>query len=176
MPTEGDEMRHYHWKLKRRPPSRVDSSRPVRDAAWVAERDLKRLATAVVEARTLLGLTQEEFAVKCALSLPTIQRIEAANVTPRTKTYTGLDRGADWPAGTARRIVEEGFRPRPPAAPTHEWSAAERARMRDMSMTEVRETYEMFRRKSEYLAEVWMREVLRVKAEAEIEDRLTTEG
>lgn len=122
-----------------------------------------------MKARTRLDLTQKEFAAKCGLSHPTIQRVEGATISPRSKTYKGLDRGAEWPEGTARRIVEEGWRPEANPAPKHEWSAAERARMRDMPMTEVRETYEMFRRKSEYLAEIWIQEVMQVKADAEIE-------
>lgn len=145
----------------------------------VAERDLKRLAAAIVGVRNRLGMTQSEFAKACGLGLPTIQRIEAGTVTPRTKTYSGLDRGAGWPPGSARRIVEDGVPPReaePPPSPAHEWSAAERERMRSMSMAEVQEIYETFRRRSEYLSDIWIREVMRVKAEDEAGERLTTDG
>lgn len=122
-------------------------------------------------------MTQEEFADACDLALPTIQRVEKGTVTPRAKTFGKLDKGALWPAGTARAIYEDDAQPPAAAAtPAHEWSAAERERMRDMPWTEVRETYEMFRQRSEYLAEVWMREVLRVKSEAEISAQLTTDS
>jgi hypothetical protein len=123
-------------------------------------------------------MTQAEFAKACGLGLPTIQRVEAATVTPRTKTYAGLDRGAGWPPGSARRTVEDGSPPREiemPPAPTHEWSAAERQQMQGMTDTEVHETYEMFLRRSAYLAQVWMREVTRVRAEAE-QAKAVTDG
>jgi transcriptional regulator with XRE-family HTH domain len=173
-------MRYYRQKLKVRPRSRLDPTRPIREAVRVVERDLKRLASAVTAARTRLEMTQDEFAKACGLGIVTIQRVEKGIVTPRAKTFAGLDRGAQWPDGTARAIYETGAEPPEPttlaAGPVHEWSAAERARMRDMPWTEVRETYETFARKSEFVANVWMREVMRVKAEAEVGERLTTKS
>lgn len=173
-------MRHYHPKLKQRPPSRLDSSRPVKDAGAVAERGLKRLATAIKDVRERLGMTQSEFAAACDLGVPTIQRVEAGTVSPRTKTFTGLDKGARWPAGTARRIVEDGTPPpatvETPTTPAHEWSAAERKRMQEMPMAEVQETFEVFRSRSEFLADVWLREVMRVKAEAENAQEAATDS
>ena len=114
-------------------------------------------------------MTQDEFAKACGLGIVTIQRVEKGTVTPRAKTFAGLDRGAQWPEGTARAVYEQGAPPPelPTAPPAHEWSATERQKMRDMPWTRVRETYEMFLQESEYLAQVWMREVMRVKAEAE---------
>jgi transcriptional regulator with XRE-family HTH domain len=78
----------------------------MRHPLHVAGRDVKRLARAVVDAREELGLTQEEFRKKGKLSIITVQRVEAGKVSPRTKTFNGLDKAADWPPGTARGILE----------------------------------------------------------------------
>lgn len=88
-----------------------------------------------------------------------------------------------WTEDTPRTILDDPEAPTTPtsrpevaARPRHEWSAAERKRMQDMPMAEVQETYETFRRRSEYLSEIWIREVMRVKAEAEAGERLTTDS
>lgn len=134
----------------------------------VAERDPKRLGDALVSIREQLRLTQEEFAARAGVALKTLQRIELGRTVPRGKTLNRIDDTAGWEPGHARRLLEGDMPPSvDPVDVAHEWSAAERARMRDLSWAEVRETYEVFRQKSEYLAEVWMREVLRVKTEAE---------
>lgn len=69
-----------------------------------------RLGSAIVAFREQVGLTQEEFAALCNLSLKTIQRIELGRVTPTTKTYNGLDHGAGWSPGTARGFYDSGAR------------------------------------------------------------------
>ncbi len=86
------------------------------------------------------------------------------------KTYDAIENALGWPANSIREYLDGGAEPQVPprsADTPHEWSAAERDRMRDMPWTEVRETYEVFRRRSEYVSDVWMREVLRVKAASE---------
>lgn len=129
-------MRYYRPKIKFRPPSRLDSSRPVREAVPVAERDLKRLAAAIEATRERLGVTQEGFAALAELSLPTIQRVEAGKVAPRAKTYHGLDLGAGWPPGTARAIAEGTLSGPPEPAQVTAGSAARR-RLTEMSDLEL---------------------------------------
>jgi transcriptional regulator with XRE-family HTH domain len=80
----------------------------------VAGRDAKRLAQAVKAAREELGLTQREFAERGGIAMLTVQRIEQEKVQPRTKTFTGLDKAAGWPSGTARAILEHDAK-RPPS-------------------------------------------------------------
>ncbi|WP_143132410.1 hypothetical protein [Amycolatopsis rubida] len=85
------------------------------------------------------------------------------------KTFDAIESALDWPKRSMQAYLDGGPEPTAtaPEEPRHEWSASERARMRDMSMAEVQETHDIFRRRSEYLADVWLREVMRVKAEAE---------
>lgn len=64
-----------------------------------------------MSARERLDLTQEEFAERAVLSLKTVQRIELRRVRPTIKTFNGLDRGAGWKAGSARRLYEDGVVP-----------------------------------------------------------------
>lgn len=104
-------MRHYRRFRRSRPKCRVDSTRPLRHAVSVAERDLKRLGAAIVSVRDLLGVTQEEFAERAGLSLKTVQRVELAIGKPRATTFKGLDRGAGWVSGGARGIYEDGREP-----------------------------------------------------------------
>lgn len=65
-----------------------------------------QLASAIVSAREQLGVTQEEFAAHAGLSLKTVQRVELGRVTPTAKTFNGLDRGAKWSPGRARRLYD----------------------------------------------------------------------
>ena len=57
--------------------------------------DQPNLGKKIAELRQAKGLTQEELAKKCNLSVRTIQRIETAEVTPRSYTikliFTNLD-------------------------------------------------------------------------------------
>jgi transcriptional regulator with XRE-family HTH domain len=62
-------------------------------------------------------MTQEEFAKHCGLSPTTIQRVEAAEVRPRAKTFSGLDRGAGWEPGSTRALYETGKKPTLAAGP-----------------------------------------------------------
>jgi len=109
-------MRYRPRRSTRGPCSRVDIRRPMRQDVHVKERDVKRLADAVTDRRGELGLTQEEFADQCGVSLPTIQRIEARRITPRATTLAGLDRGARWKQGSARATLAGG-RPTPIGGP-----------------------------------------------------------
>jgi transcriptional regulator with XRE-family HTH domain len=106
-------MRYLRKKGLNGPTCRVDSRKPKRHDVRVAERDLKRLASAVLAARERLGVTQAEFAARSDdLSLPTVQRIEAGSVKrPRAKTFRGLDEAAGWTAGSARAVLEAGRSP-----------------------------------------------------------------
>lgn len=97
-----------------RPVGRVDSVRPLRHPVHVVGRDAKRLAEAVRAAREELGMTQKEFAERGGIAMLTVQRVEQGSVSPRTKTFTGLDRAAGWLSGTARAILERGIK-RPPS-------------------------------------------------------------
>lgn len=100
----------------------MDSTRPLRHAVYVSEGVVRspsldeatsreRLAGAVISARGRLDVTQEEFAERAVLSLKTVQRIELRRVRPTVKTFNGLDRGAGWKAGSARRLYEDGDEP-----------------------------------------------------------------
>lgn len=117
-------MRHCRKFRRSRPISRIDSTRPLRHAVYVSEgvvRSLgvdeasarERLALAVISARERLNVTQEEFAERAGegLSLKTLQRVELRKVRPTIKTFNGLDRGAGWKAGDARRLYESGREP-----------------------------------------------------------------
>lgn len=106
-----------------------------------------------------------------------VERGEFAGV----KTYNAIEQVFGWPRDSMQGFLDGGPEPRGlPRETPHEWSASERAKMRDMSMVQVQETFEIFRRRSEHLADLWMREVLRVKAEAETaartSERTTTDG
>lgn len=104
-------MRHFRRQPRVRVYARVDTPRPLRQAMDVAERESERLAAAVVAARERLRVTQEEFAALAGLSLTTIQRIEQMRITPRTKTFSGLDQGAGWVPGSARGVFRDGREP-----------------------------------------------------------------
>jgi len=106
-------MRYLQKKGLNRPTCRVDSRKPKRHDVRVPQRDLKRLADAVKDARGRLGDTQAEFAARSEdLSLPTIQRVESASVKrPRAKTLRGLDEAAGWTPGSARALLETGRSP-----------------------------------------------------------------
>lgn len=104
-------MRHYIRRERSGPHARVDRTRPIRHAVDVTGREEKRLGEAVVAARERLNLTQEEFAERCQLSLTTITRVERGRVSPRTKTFAGLDRGAAWEPGSARGVYTSGAEP-----------------------------------------------------------------
>lgn len=107
-------MRRQRRKPRTRPVGRLDSTRPVRDAVRVAERDLKRLADAVIAARSGLRMSRDEFAAKGKLGPKTVQRIERCEIAnPRGATLTGLDLAAGWPDGTARKIWELDLEPPP---------------------------------------------------------------
>lgn len=107
----------YHKRTRRsRPPSRVDRTRPARQTVLVSLRDLERLATALIDRRAELGVTQEEFVRRAgnkpggkpALSIKQLQRIEGHQVSPRPQTLGALDRAAGWRPGSARRVLEGG--------------------------------------------------------------------
>jgi len=117
-------VRHYRRFRRSRPKSRVDSTRPLRHAVYVSEGVVRsptvdeaaareRLALAVISARERLNVTQEEFAERAGegLSLKTLQRVELKRVRPTIKTFNGLDRGAGWKQGDARRLYEDGREP-----------------------------------------------------------------
>lgn len=96
----------------------MDSTRPLRHNGPVTEGVVRspneardQLARAIIAARGRLRVTQEEFAARAGLSLKTVQRIELRKIAPQTKTLTGLDRGAGWKPGSARRLYEDGRRP-----------------------------------------------------------------
>ncbi len=144
----------------------------------------KKLGEHVRDTRERLGFSSREALAEVAdigtRSVAAVERGEAAG----RKVLNAVEEALNWPHGTISAFLKGEAElpplpkraPAPELAPRHEWSASERARMRDMSMAEVRDTHDMFRRKSEYLADVWIREVMRVKAEAEIEDQLTTDS
>lgn len=164
-------MRNYRPRLKRRPRSRVDPSRPMREATHVAGRDLKRLGDAVKSAREQLGDSQPEFAERAGMGIATVQRVEKAEIEPRAATYGKLDRGAKWPQGTARAIVEQGIKPPPsvrdePADVTEprELSADERKQILAMSFDEVWAFAKRLEHTSELAAWLWLGEAARIKA------------
>jgi transcriptional regulator with XRE-family HTH domain len=101
-------MRYSQRGYRRRPRARMDSTGPMRDDVRVTDRDLKRLADAIKDARGKLGVTQDEFARRAAnLSLPNLQRLEKAAVNnPQAKTLSALDEAAGWEPGSARGVLE----------------------------------------------------------------------
>lgn len=131
-------MRYMPRRGTRGPCSRVDIRRPMRHDVHVARRDVKRLAAAVIDRRGELGLTQSEFAKRCDVSVPTIQRVEAAQIEPRAKTLARLDRGAEWESGSARRTLSGG-KPTPRATPVRIPPPDELVRMPIAQVLKVRE-------------------------------------
>lgn len=122
-------MRHLQRIRRSRPKCRVDTQRPLGHTGDVPVRDLKRLAGAVRAAREKLGLSQEEFAQRGDLAPKTAQRLEWGTVAPRAKTLSKLDRAADWPPGTARKILDgelEAAPDGPPPALEHATAAHQR--------------------------------------------------
>jgi transcriptional regulator with XRE-family HTH domain len=77
----------------------------------MSARDLKRLAESVIDRRSELKLTQEEFALRGGINVKTVTRVEKGQIDPRVKTLGALDRAAGWASGSARGILEDG---RPP--------------------------------------------------------------
>jgi transcriptional regulator with XRE-family HTH domain len=138
---------------------------------------MEALGAAFAKRRVRMGMTrQDQLAGAASVGVRTISDIETGKTVPRVITMRKIESALELPAGISDRFLSGEISELPDApapsrvnesAPVHEWSAAERTRMRDMSWTEVHETYEMFLRRSEYLAQVWMREVTRVKTEAE---------
>lgn len=140
-------MRYLNLKSRSRPRCRVDSTRPMRQAMAVTERESKRLSSAVQTVRERLDVTQEEFAVLCGLSLMTIQRVELGKVKPRAKTFGGLDKGAGWSEGTARSILEGG--PIPSTANEPEPEHDEDDELREMAKSIQQVAEELLRRLDE---------------------------
>lgn len=108
-------MRYVQRRRRSRPRCRLDMTGPSRHPVEVAGRDPKRLATALIDRRGQLGMTQEEFVQAAGMdnrgrpviSVKQLQRIEALSVVnPRSKTLAGLDRAARWHPGSARRTLE----------------------------------------------------------------------
>lgn len=118
-------MRYLDRKRRKRPSSgpfgRLDRATPGRQTGHVTPRDLKRLADAVIAARTELGLSQEAFAERAGsglerMSVKTLQRVEAAAVDPRPKTLGAIDRAAGWPSGRSRALLQGDEITDPPTA------------------------------------------------------------
>jgi transcriptional regulator with XRE-family HTH domain len=131
----------------------------------------QRLAQAVRDRRLKLGLSVRAAAKKAGVDRNTWMSVEDGSRTLQDRNYAKFEHALDWPDGAIEARLNEDSSP----GPKHEWSAAERARMLDMSDAEVQEIYEDFRRHSEYIASVWMREVTRVRDEAK-QPKTTTES
>ncbi|MFI6302117.1 helix-turn-helix domain-containing protein [Amycolatopsis thailandensis] len=131
------------------------------------------LSQLVQERRRELGLSVRAAAKKAGVDRNTWASVEDGSRTLQDRNYTKFEQALELPGGTIDAYAR-GVQP-PEDAPTHEWSAAERAQMREMSDAEVQEAYEFFRSKSQYLADVWLREVKRVKGEAKAAQDATTE-
>lgn len=65
------------------------------------------LGKKISELRLKMGLTQSELAEKCNVSLRTIQRIEAAEVTPRSYTVKTIFTHLDYPVYSAAGKIED---------------------------------------------------------------------
>lgn len=166
--------------------ARMATSR-VRTANYSTEAR-ERLGEAALKAREALGFSRPQLIAAAAnigvtLNKKSLELVEKGQPGVGQSFLFALGRFLpNWTEDTAKAILEG--EPPPTTGPVevvtspvrHEWSAAERQKMRDMPWTEVREMYELFLEKSRYLAEVWMREVIRVKAEAEELARAATEG
>jgi transcriptional regulator with XRE-family HTH domain len=145
-------------RARRRLGAEIARRRPA--AGFETQPDLARAAG--LSRRTVTALENGE-----KVSLKSLSKVEAAMGLPTDSLNDYIEHGRPLPASPNEASV--------PESPRHEWSSSERHRMRDMPMTEVQETYEMFRRRSEYLAEVWIREVMREKAAAEVRSETNTE-
>jgi transcriptional regulator with XRE-family HTH domain len=138
---------------------------------------MEALGAAFAKRRVRMAMSrQDQLASAAGVGVRTISDIETGKTVPRVITMRKIEAALQLPPGTSDKFLsgEISELPDTPAprraeepTPAREWSATERARMRDMPMTEVQATHDLFRRKSEYLADVWLREVMRVKAEAE---------
>ncbi|PZG16485.1 hypothetical protein C1I95_17590 [Micromonospora craterilacus] len=74
-----------------------------------------RLADQVTARRTQLGLTRNQLAEQSGIGVKTLRSVEEARFPrPADHTLEGLDRGLDWRAGSARRVLAGGEpQPRP---------------------------------------------------------------
>jgi transcriptional regulator with XRE-family HTH domain len=75
----------------------------------MSARDFKRLATAVLNRRAELRVSQEEFVRDVDLSVKGLQRIESGELTRiRAKTIGELDRAARWRPGSVQVTLDGG--------------------------------------------------------------------
>lgn len=121
----------------------------------------QQLARAVRERRLKLGLSVRAAAKKAGVDRNTWMSVEDGSRTLSDRNYAKFESALDWPDGTIDSRMNADQAPAP-----HEWSAAERARMLDMSDAEVEEIYAELRQRSEFASEIWRREVTWVRDEA----------
>lgn len=69
------------------------------------------LGRKIAEIRNAKGLTQEELVEKCNISIRTIQRIEAGEVTPRSYTVNAIFGALDYQPGTVQEKENENWIP-----------------------------------------------------------------
>jgi transcriptional regulator with XRE-family HTH domain len=75
----------------------------------MSARDFKRLASAVLNRRAELRVSQEEFVRDVELSVKGLQRIESGELTRiRAKTAGELDRAAKWRPGSVQATLDGG--------------------------------------------------------------------
>lgn len=95
-------------RRRTRPWAPLDKRRPAGQTGAVSERDLKRLAQAIIDRRGELRVTQEEFAARGNFSVKTVSRLEQASITPRATTLHSIDLAAGWQSGSARIVLYGG--------------------------------------------------------------------
>jgi len=101
-------MKHWNKRSRRRPPLRLDSTRPSGDSyAMAAGTDLDRLADYVTSRRVELSIDVEELARRMAMHPKTVRRIETGQSVKRD-TYATLERELGWTPGSARQVLRGG--------------------------------------------------------------------
>lgn len=100
-------MRNLARQERRRPPCRVDSTRPMRHASGMPGRDWKRLADYVTRARVDAGFrARRSFAEHIGVSDKTLQRLELKHEPVSPTVQASIERGLDWPPGSVRAVLE----------------------------------------------------------------------
>lgn len=100
-------MRYLQRRTRRRPPLRLDRTRPIGHACRMVGTDFDRLADFAVSRRVALGLEREDVAARMNKSAKTVERIELGH-SVRRETLASLEQALEWEPGSTRRVLEGG--------------------------------------------------------------------
>lgn len=100
-------MKYFRSKPRRRPPVRLDRTRPISHPCRMVGTDFDRLADFVVNRRMELRLERDDLADRMEMVTKTVERIELGKSVRRT-TLAALERALGWTPGSARRVLDGG--------------------------------------------------------------------